>query len=84
MSPGGSYEDTEEETKAELEGERICPSAWMGLTMPPSKTHAIWEKTPWARMEAMGEDDEGGLVGDDAVNTDEDRVDKEDELMEAA
>jgi hypothetical protein len=83
-SPGGSGEydveggekDDDEEAEdaenpeAELVGERIWPSAWMGFTMPPSTMRAICEKTPRARTEAVGEDgadgeeeDEGGSSG---------------------
>jgi hypothetical protein len=71
---GGEEEDEEEEeegeevtdaarTEAELAGESIWPSAWMGLTMPPSTMRAIWEKTVRARADAVGED--GAADGED-------------------
>jgi hypothetical protein len=93
VEDGGKDDDEEaedaEKPEAEWAGERIWPSAWMGFTMPPSTMRAICEKTPRARTEAVGEDGGrrgggGGLVGDDAVDADEDGVDEGDELVEAA
>lgn len=39
-----------------MTGERIWPSAWMGLTMPPITMRAIWEKMVRAHTEAVGEE----------------------------